>query len=153
VLRGMQSHSLLSFHHILQQLKAAYDSKWPLRSMCGACLVYVHIQARKALMKAAASELGDLRSTLEGEAWSLEVLCAKILKRKTLYCCTADPQKPVRQRCSTTRAMRASVTPAAASAHPSTPYCMPVRCLSTTRRLAGFKEFLQQQAAHALQAF
>lgn len=47
-------------------------------------------------MKAAASELGELRATLQGEAWSLEVLCAKILKRKTLYLCTADPHKPVR---------------------------------------------------------
>jgi hypothetical protein len=54
-------------------------------------------QARKALMKAAASELGELRSSLDGEAWSLEVLCAKIMKRKTLYLCTADPQKPVRE--------------------------------------------------------
>jgi hypothetical protein len=47
------------------------------------------------MMKAAAAEFGDLRSTLEGEAWSLEVLCSKLMKRKTLYCCTADPQKPV----------------------------------------------------------
>jgi hypothetical protein len=60
-------------------------------------------------MKAAASELGDLRSTLEGEAWSLEVLCAKILKRKTLYCCTADPQKPVCHGWSTRCSMRVSV--------------------------------------------
>jgi hypothetical protein len=52
-------------------------------------------QARKSMMKAAASELGELRSSLEGEAWSLEVLCSKMMKRKTLYLCTADPQNPV----------------------------------------------------------
>lgn len=46
-------------------------------------------------MKAAASELGELRSSLEGEAFSLEVLCSKMMKRKTLYLCTADPQNPV----------------------------------------------------------
>lgn len=47
------------------------------------------------MMKAAASELGELRSSLEGEAFSLEVLCSKMMKRKTLYLCTADPQNPV----------------------------------------------------------
>jgi len=47
-------------------------------------------------MKAAASELGELRGVLQGERWSHEVLCAKIMKRKALYCCTADPHKPVR---------------------------------------------------------
>lgn len=50
------------------------------------------MQARKTLMKAAAA---DLRTTLEGEAWSVEVLCSKVMKRKTLYCCRADPDKPV----------------------------------------------------------
>lgn len=46
-------------------------------------------------MKAASKELGSLRQSLTGDAWSLEVLCAKFMKRKTLYCCTADPDRPV----------------------------------------------------------
>lgn len=47
------------------------------------------------LIKTAKKELGNVRQTLQGDALSLEVLCAKFMKRKTLYCCTADPQKPV----------------------------------------------------------
>jgi hypothetical protein len=47
-------------------------------------------------MKAAAAEIGDLRSLLSGEAWSAEVLNAKFMKRRTLLLCMADPAHPVR---------------------------------------------------------